>query len=141
MKSAQKIPYVVAIIYDYSVLAGTHKVTFTIRNLISTIDMVKIWFARGNFHRRRRRQNLCRCQHTDSRTECGNFFKVGSLTGSSLRIAVSNGYCFAGNAALFGTADFRIATENSWIGMAGPAMIKVGLGKYEPTDIGPSFDA
>jgi len=55
------------------------------------------------------------------------------------RIAVNNGFCFAGNAALFGAADIRIATTSSWIGMAGPAMIEGGgLGRYAPTDIGPS---
>lgn len=54
------------------------------------------------------------------------------------RIAVNNGYCFAGNAALFGCADFCIATRSSWIGMAGPAMIEGGgMGKHEPTAIGP----
>ena len=41
-------------------------------------------------------------------------------------IAVNNGYCFAGNAALFGCADITIATRSSWIGMAGPAMIEGG---------------
>jgi acetyl-CoA carboxylase carboxyltransferase component len=52
---------------------------------------------------------------------------------------VANGYCFAGNAALFGAADITIATQSSWIGMAGPAMIEGGgLGVVKPTDIGPS---
>ena len=61
-----------------------------------------------------------------------------ALSGRVPRIAVNNGYCFAGNAALFGCADFTIATRNSWIGMAGPAMIEGGgLGKFAPTDIGP----
>jgi acetyl-CoA carboxylase carboxyltransferase component len=56
-----------------------------------------------------------------------------------LRIAINNGFCFAGNAALFGCADIRIATKNSWIGMAGPAMIEGGgLGSYSPKEIGPS---
>ena len=46
--------------------------------------------------------------------------------------------CFAGNAALFGAADLRIATEASCIGMAGPAMIEGGgLGSWKPQDIGP----
>ncbi|MCF8099098.1 MAG: hypothetical protein K9K65_14745 [Desulfarculaceae bacterium] len=60
------------------------------------------------------------------------------LSGLVPRIAVNNGYCFAGNAALFGCADITIATRASWIGMAGPAMIEGGgLGKFEPTEIGP----
>ena len=55
------------------------------------------------------------------------------------RITVNHGYCFAGNAALFGAGDIRIATRASWIGMAGPAMIEGGgLGRFEPTDIGPA---
>ena len=67
-----------------------------------------------------------------------SFSTWAQLTGSSLKIAVNNGYCFAGNAALFGCSDFRIATKTSWIGMAGPAMIEGGgLGVFEPTDIGP----
>ena len=55
-----------------------------------------------------------------------------------MKIAITNGYCFAGNAALFGCADFKIATEESWIGMAGPSMIEgAGLGKFHPKEIGP----
>ncbi|MGB2287032.1 MAG: acyl-CoA carboxylase subunit beta [Porticoccaceae bacterium] len=61
------------------------------------------------------------------------------LAGVVPRIAVNNGYCFAGNAALFGGADICIATESSCIGMAGPAMIEGGgLGSFAPTDIGPA---
>ena len=44
----------------------------------------------------------------------------------TLKIAVNRGYCFAGNAVLFGCADVRIATRDSCIGMAGPAMIEGG---------------
>ncbi len=60
------------------------------------------------------------------------------LAGVVPRIAVNNGYCFAGNAALFGGADICIATQSSCIGMAGPAMIEGGgLGSFAATDIGP----
>ncbi len=66
------------------------------------------------------------------------FARWASLSGRVPLIAVNNGYCFAGNAALFGCADIRIATSTSWIGMAGPAMIEGGgLGSFAPTDIGP----
>lgn len=62
----------------------------------------------------------------------------GQLAGKVPRIAVNNGYCFAGNAALYGGADIRIATQSSYIGMAGPAMIEGGgLGTFAPTEIGP----
>ena len=66
------------------------------------------------------------------------FASWASLSGQVPMIAVNNGYCFAGNAALFGCADIRIATKTSWIGMAGPAMIEGGgLGSFAPTEIGP----
>lgn len=55
------------------------------------------------------------------------------------KIGIVAGYCFAGNAALFGVCDVRIATKKSWIGMGGPAMIEGGgLGSVPPTDVGPS---
>lgn len=55
------------------------------------------------------------------------------------KIGIVSGYCFAGNAALYGVCDVRIATRNSWIGMGGPAMIEGGgLGVVAPKEIGPS---
>ena len=55
------------------------------------------------------------------------------------KIGVVAGYCFAGNAAMFGVCDVRIATGKSWIGMGGPAMIEGGgLGVVRPDEIGPS---
>jgi acetyl-CoA carboxylase carboxyltransferase component len=54
-------------------------------------------------------------------------------------VGINSGYCFAGNAAILGCCDVVIATENSNIGMGGPAMIEGGgLGVYEPTAIGPA---
>jgi len=67
------------------------------------------------------------------------FAAWAALSGVVPRIAVNNGYCFAGNAALFGCADITIATRSSWIGMAGPAMIEGGgLGKFKAKEIGPT---
>jgi acetyl-CoA carboxylase carboxyltransferase component len=67
------------------------------------------------------------------------FSSWAGLKGKNPLIVVNNGYCFAGNAALFGCGDVRIATKSSWIGMAGPAMIEGGgLGLHKPNDIGPS---
>ncbi len=55
------------------------------------------------------------------------------------KIGIVSGLCFAGNAALFGVCNVRIATQNSWIGMGGPAMIEGGgLGSFGPREIGPS---
>lgn len=59
----------------------------------------------------------------------------------TLKISVNRGYCFAGNAVLFGCADIKIATRDSCIGMAGPAMIEGGgLGKHAAETIGPASE-
>ena len=61
------------------------------------------------------------------------------LSGKVPRIAIVSGYCFAGNAAIAGCADVIIATENTSIGMGGPAMIEGGgLGQFHPKEIGPT---
>ena len=61
-----------------------------------------------------------------------------SSAGSCRSSASTPGYCFAGNAAILGCCDVVIATEDSNIGMGGPAMIEGGgLGVFEPTDVGP----
>jgi acetyl-CoA carboxylase carboxyltransferase component len=74
----------------------------------------------------------------NSGLQCQSFSSWAGLSGVIPRIAVNNGFCFAGNAALFGAADITIATKQSWIGMAGPAMIEGGgLGVYNATEIGP----
>jgi acetyl-CoA carboxylase carboxyltransferase component len=68
-----------------------------------------------------------------------SFASWAGMSGLVPRIAVNNGYCFAGNAVLFGCADITIATRQSWIGMAGPAMIEGGgLGSFHPSEIGPA---
>jgi acetyl-CoA carboxylase carboxyltransferase component len=67
-----------------------------------------------------------------------SFLAFAALSGSMPRVAIASGRCFAGNAALLGCADVVIATEDSAIGMAGPAMIEGGgLGLFKPEEIGP----
>jgi acetyl-CoA carboxylase carboxyltransferase component len=54
------------------------------------------------------------------------------------KIAVVSRYCFAGNASMAGMSEILIATRDSNIGMAGPAMIEGGgMGVFKPTEIGP----
>src|SRR5205807_4547916 len=61
-----------------------------------------------------------------------------ALSGLVPLVGIVSGYCFAGNAALLGCCDVVIATEDSSIGMGGPAMIEGGgLGVHEPGEIGP----
>jgi acetyl-CoA carboxylase carboxyltransferase component len=127
------------VVYDYSVLAGTqgyfhHQKLDRILELAEQWDLPVVMYTEGGGGRP---------GDTDVKTQVaglniGSFRTWARLSGRVPRIAVNNGYCFAGNAALFGSADVTIATRNSWIGMAGPAMIEGGgLGRHAPTDIGP----
>ena len=127
------------IVNDYAVLAGTqgffhHKKLDRMCELAEEHGLPIVMYTEGGGGRP---------GDTDVTTQIAglnvnSFYTWASLSGRVPRIAVNNGYCFAGNAALFGCADFTIATRKSWIGMAGPAMIEGGgLGKFEPTAIGP----
>jgi acetyl-CoA carboxylase carboxyltransferase component len=127
------------IVNDYAVLAGTqgffhHRKLDRMCELALQQSLPVVMYTEGGGGRP---------GDTDVSTQIAglnikSFSTWAALSGRVLRIAVNNGYCFAGNAALFGCADFCIATRNSWIGMAGPAMIEGGgMGKHEPTAIGP----
>ncbi len=70
--------------------------------------------------------------------DCRAFHLFARLSGLVPLVGITGGYCFAGNAALLGCCDVVIATEDSSIGMGGPAMIEGGgLGVYEPGEVGP----
>jgi len=127
------------IINDYTVLAGTqgyfhHKKLDRILGIAARQGLPVVMYTEGGGGRP---------GDTDVTTQIAGlnlttFALWAGLAGKIPRIAVSNGFCFAGNAALFGCADIRIATCSSWIGMAGPAMIEGGgLGNFKPTEIGP----
>ncbi len=127
------------VVNDYAVLAGSqgyfhHRKLDRICELAMEQSLPMIMYTEGGGGRP---------GDTDVHTQIAglnikSFSTWAALSGRVPRIAVNNGFCFAGNAALFGCADFCIATRNSWIGMAGPAMIEGGgLGKHDPTDIGP----
>ena len=63
---------------------------------------------------------------------------MARLNGVVPTIGINSGRCFAGNAALLGACDVVIATEDSNIGMGGPAMIEGGgLGVFAPDEVGP----
>ena len=127
------------VVYDYTVLAGTqgyfhHKKLDRIFELAEDGELPVVMYTEGGGGRP---------GDTDVTTQIAglnirSFSTWAKLSGLVPRIAVNNGYCFAGNAALFGCADITVATRSSWIGMAGPAMIEGGgLGKHPPTAIGP----
>ncbi len=124
--------------YDYTVLAGTqgwtnHHKKDRLFRLAWDRRLPVVGFAAGGGGRP---------GDTDvvggSWLDAEAFALFARLVGHVPTVAVVNGRCFAGNAALAGTADVIIATEGSSLGMAGPAMIEGGgLGTVHPDDVGP----
>ncbi len=127
------------IVNDYSVLAGTqgfyhHMKLDRIIGVASDKQLPVVMYTEGGGGR----PGDTDVQIGGGGLDVSSFVEWARLCNKVPTIAVNNGYCFAGNAALFGCADVRIATRSSWIGMAGPAMIEGGgLGRFEPTEIGP----
>lgn len=127
------------VVYDYAVLAGTqgyfhHKKLDRIFELAEELELPVVMYTEGGGGRPGDTDVLVQIAGLNIKS----FSTWARLSGLVPRIAINNGYCFAGNAALFGCADITIATRSSWIGMAGPAMIEGGgLGVHEPTAIGP----
>jgi acetyl-CoA carboxylase carboxyltransferase component len=127
------------IINDYTVLAGTqgyfhHRKIDRLLGLAAEGGLPVLMYTEGGGGRPGDTDVLVSMAGLNVPT----FHRWAALAGKVPRIAVNHGYCFAGNAALFGAADLRIATEASCIGMAGPAMIEGGgLGSWKPQDIGP----
>ena len=70
--------------------------------------------------------------------DCLAFTYFAQLSGLVPVIGITTGRCFAGNAVLLGCCDVIIATEDSNIGVGGPAMIEGGgLGVFTPDEVGP----
>lgn len=125
--------------YDYTVFMGTqgamnHKKTDRFLEMVENQKLPLVFFTEGGGGRPGE-VDVPAVAGLDLHT----FRKYAGLKGKSLRIAIAAGRCFAGNAALFGASDIRIATEDSNIGMGGPVMVKGGgLGNFSAEDIGPS---
>ena len=129
---------VVAMSYDYTVLAGTqgqqnHRKKDRLFELAEQLRLPVVFFTEGGGGRP---------GDTDgvgvSGLDCLAFLWFAQLSGSVPLVGVNAGYCFAGNAAILGCCDVVIATEDSNIGMGGPAMIEGGgLGTFDPKQIGP----
>lgn len=125
--------------YDYSVFAGTqggmsHKKLDRLLALAGEWRLPIVLFAEGGGGRP---------NDTDLPWIAGldtpSFLGLAALSGVAPRVGVVSGRCFAGNAALLGCCDVIIATEDSNIGMGGPAMIQGGgLGTFTPEEIGPT---
>jgi acetyl-CoA carboxylase carboxyltransferase component len=123
--------------YDYTVLAGTQGLINHIKKdrLFAFTEAMRlpfVLFAEGGGGRPGDTDS-----HGVTGMDCMAFSLFGALSGLVPLVGIASGYCFAGNAALLGCCDVIIATENSNIGMAGPAMIEGGgLGRVEATSIG-----
>ena len=124
--------------YDYTVLAGTqghqnHRKKDRLIELAQNLEIPVVFFTEGGGGRP---------GDTDTGgvtgLDCLAFWWFGELSGSVPIVGINAGYCFAGNAAILGCCDVVIATEDSNIGMGGPAMIEGGgLGVFDPQEIGP----
>ena len=124
--------------YDYTVFAGTqgvmnHKKTDRLLHLAQQWQLPVVFYAEGGGGRPSD-TDLPGVAMLDNMT----FLGMARLSGLVPLVGVVSGRCFAGNAALLGCCDVIIATENTSLGMAGPAMIEGGgLGRFTPEDVGP----
>ena len=123
--------------YDATVQAGTlghmnHKKADRLFDLAVERGIPLVLFAEGGGGRPR--EDPVTITGLNSPT----FLKAAKLSGKVPFVGVVSGRCFAGNAALLGVADVIIATRDSTIGMAGPALIEAaGLGSFTPEEVGP----
>ena len=124
--------------YDYMVLAGTqglqnHRKKDRMFEVAEQLKLPIILIAEGGGGRP---------GDTDGAgiagLDCLAFQLYGAMSGLVPRIGITTGRCFAGNAVLLGSSDIVIATEDSNIGIGGPAMIEGGgLGIFKPEEVGP----
>ena len=127
--------------YDYTVLAGTqgffnHKKTDRMIQIAKQSQCPVVFFVEGGGGRP---GDVDLDLITTGGLDLMTFAEYARLSGKVPRIAIVSGYCFAGNAAIAGCSDVIIATENTSLGMGGPAMIEGGgLGRFHPKEIGPA---
>jgi acetyl/propionyl-CoA carboxylase alpha subunit/acetyl-CoA carboxylase carboxyltransferase component len=128
----------VAVSYDYTVLAGTqgqknHHKKDRMFEIAEHYRLPLVFFTEGGGGRPGDTDAII-AGDLHIRT----FQDFGRLSALVPLIGVTSGRCFAGNAVLLGCCDVIIATENSNIGMGGPAMIEGGgLGVFRPEEVGP----
>ncbi|MCU1388509.1 MAG: putative acyl-CoA carboxylase beta chain, partial [Ilumatobacteraceae bacterium] len=129
---------VIAVSYDYTVLAGTqglqnHRKKDRLFEVAEQLRLPVVFFTEGGGGRPGDTDGM-----GVSGLDCLAFLWFAELSGAVPIVGINAGYCFAGNAAILGCCDVVIATEDSNIGMGGPAMIEGGgLGVFAPTAIGP----
>lgn len=127
--------------YDYTVLAGTqggfnHKKTDRVLHQARQAQKPVVFFVEGGGGRP---GDVDFTPITVGGLDLNTWVLYSKLSGKVARVAIVNGYCFAGNAAIAGCADIIIATKTTSLGMGGPAMIAGGgLGNFHPKEIGPA---
>ncbi|MBO0731432.1 MAG: biotin carboxylase, partial [Acidimicrobiaceae bacterium] len=124
--------------YDYTVWAGTqghqgHRKVTRMLELAHRRRLPVVIFGEGGGGR---------AGETDGLNAFGldipTWRQLGLLSGVVPLVGVVAGYSFAGNAAMLGGCDVIIATQDSSLGMGGPAMIEGGgLGTFTPDEVGP----
>ncbi|HVV36420.1 MAG TPA: carboxyl transferase domain-containing protein [Acidimicrobiales bacterium] len=128
----------VVVSYDYTVLAGTqgaqnHRKKDRLFELAATLRAPVVFFTEGGGGRPGDTDGI-----GGSGLDVLAFRLFGELSGLVPLVGINSGRCFAGNAAILGCCDVVIATQNSNIGMGGPAMVEGGgLGVFKPEEIGP----
>ena len=136
--------------YDYTVLAGSqggmnHKMMDRMFQTAKKINSPLVLFTEGGGGRAGGGSRNARPGRGGSPQISGggglntpSWTLLSNLSGRVPVVGVNAGFCFAGNAVLLGCCDVIIATENSSIGIGGPAMIEGGgLGVYSPEEVGP----
>ena len=124
--------------YDYTVLAGTqgknnHKKKDRMFEMAEKWRLPVVFFTEGGGGRPGDTDMIF-----SANLHVPAFHLFGRLSGLVPLVGITSGRCFAGNAVLLGCCDVVIATENSTIGMGGPAMIEGGgLGVFRPEEVGP----
>ena len=124
--------------YDYTVMAGTqgkhsHRKQDRMYELAEQWRLPTVIFTEGGGGRGSDPDYISILGGTSD-----TFHQFPRLSGLVPVVGITSGRCFAGNAVLLGCCDVIIATANSSIGMAGPAMIEGGgLGVYRPEEVGP----
>ena len=135
----------IAMSYDYTVLAGTqghknHQKQDRMFGVAKKHRLPVVLYTEGGGGRTQNgpRSGGNRSMGSVGGLQTRTWRELGKLSGLVPIVGVSSGYCFAGNVVLLGACDVIIATEDSSLGVGGPAVIEGGgLGVYAPGEVGP----
>lgn len=134
----------VAMSYDYTVLAGTqgkknHKKQDRMFGVAEKYRLPIVIYTEGGGGRTYNGPNPGpSVVDSVGGLNVATWRELGKCSGLVPIVGIGSGFCFAGNVVLLGACDVIIATEDSSLGIGGPAMIEGGgLGAYAPGEVGP----